>query len=178
MISRPALRSTVLAGTFLVALSAVGTATAEAATNQQVHLATTLRADAGSDAVTYDPQLAPAGARLAVDIVDGGEGTTTVALTAQGLLPNQEFVAQAHADPCGPTAADAGAPFRNAAAPGGLGPASAAPQGGVSVEMRTDANGDARASTDVPGTFATRSPGSLVIQGSRTPAACITLPTS
>ena len=186
MFSSPTLRSAVLAGACVVAVSVAGTAPAQAATNRQVHMAENLSAaDSGSTAVTYDPQLAPLGAHLAVDVVDAGEGDTHVALDAAGLLPDHGYMAHAHVDPCGATGADAGGHFQNAvdpaAGPGrpSTDPAFANPKNEVWLDLHTDADGNAHAEADVPFTFETRRPRSVVVHdagaaGDR--VACFTLP--
>jgi superoxide dismutase, Cu-Zn family len=152
----------------------------------------------GSGAVTYDPAVAPVGARLSVAVKDDGDGGTTVDLDVEGLLPDRGYAAHAHVKPCGATAADAGPHFQNkadpAAGPGrpSTDPEYANPENEVWLDLHTDADGDGHAEADVPFAFVeNRSPRSVVIHEAETTAtdaghagtaggraACITLPTS
>jgi Cu-Zn family superoxide dismutase len=152
----------------------------------------------GSGAVTYDPAVAPVGARLSVAVKDDGDGGTTVDLDVEGLLPDRGYAAHAHVKPCGATAADAGPHFQNkadpAAGPGrpSTDPEYANPENEVWLDLHTDADGDGHAEAEVPFAFVeNRSPRSVVIHEAETTAtdaghagtaggraACITLPTS
>ena len=196
MISSPAFRSTVLAGACLAALSVAGAAPAHAATNRQVHMASTLgAAGSGSNAVTYDPEAAPVGGRLAVDVVNSGDDHTRVALDVLGLLPDHGYAPHAHVNPCGADAADAGAHFQNTVDPAAgpdrpsTDPAYANAENEVWLDLQTDGNGAGHAETDVPFAFGARAPRSVVVhEGAATDAghagtagarvACITLPAS
>lgn len=158
MIKRSVLAATT-AGTCLVALSVTLAGPAGAATNRQVHMAANLSAaDSGSTAVSYDPELAPLGARIAVAVV-GGAGPTEVTLDVSGLLADRAYVAHTHGNPCGATAADAG-PAEN----------------GVRLDLQTDGDGAAHAETEVP----SASPRSVVVHDGAaaegTGVACLTLP--
>lgn len=133
---------------------------AGAATNRQVHMAANLSAaDSGSTAVSYDPELAPLGARIAVAVVDGGAGPTEVTLDVSGLLADRAYVAHTHGNPCGATAADAG-PAEN----------------GVRLDLQTDGDGAAHAETEIP----SGSPRSVVVHDGAAAeglgVACLTLP--
>jgi superoxide dismutase, Cu-Zn family len=151
------------AGTCLVALSVTLAGPAAAGTNRQVHMAANLSAaDSGSTAVSYDPELAPLGARISVAVIGGDEGLTKVAIDVSGLLADRGYVAQAHGNPCGATAADAG-------------PA----ETGVRLDLQTDGDGGAHAETDVPSGAATGPPRSVVVHDGTAEGpgvACITLP--
>jgi Cu-Zn family superoxide dismutase len=155
-------------------------------------------ADRGSGAVTYNPGIAPEGAKVTVTVNDDGDGSTTVALDVAGLLPDRGYAAHAHVKPCGSTGADAGPHFQNTPDPAAspdhpsTDPAYANPENEVWLDLHTDADGDGHAEADVPWAFVeNRSPRSVVIHeaqmtatdaghagtaGAR--AACITLPTS
>jgi superoxide dismutase, Cu-Zn family len=199
-----AFRATAVAGACLVAVwiaSGVpaGASTPDGSTGSDVTAEGTLAAAGeGSGAVTYNPALAPEGARLSVAVADDGEGGTTVTLDVEGLLPDRSYAAHAHVKPCGATGADAGPHFQNTADPAAgpdkpsTDPAYANPENEVWLDLHTDGDGDAHAEADVPFVFAeNRSPRSVVIhEGEMTAtdaghagtaggrAACITLPTS
>ena len=162
MIKRSALAAAA-AGTCLVALSVTLAGPAAAGTNRQVHMAANLSAaDSGSTAVSYDPELAPLGARISVAAIGGDEGLTKVALDVNGLLADRGYVAQAHESPCGSTATDAG-------------PA----QNGVRLDLQTDGDGVAHAETDIAPGSTTGSPRSVVVHDGTaegTGVACLTLP--
>lgn len=166
MISRSTLLATAVTGASLVALSVAVAGPAGAATNRQVHMAANLSAaGSGSTAVSYDPELAPLGARVSVAVVGGDEGHTLVTLDVRGLLPDRGYVAHAHVNPCGATAADAG-------------PA----EDDVRLDLQTDGDGAAHVEADVPFGIATGSPRSVVVhdgaaaEGDGSGVACITLP--
>lgn len=57
--------------------------------------------DQPTNAVTYDPTLAPVGAELSVDIEES-DGSAIVELDVDGLVPNRGYAAHAHVRPCGP----------------------------------------------------------------------------
>ncbi|RZQ65949.1 superoxide dismutase family protein [Amycolatopsis suaedae] len=119
------------------------------------------------DAFTYNPQLAPAGAQLGVD-VDRGEGTE-VKLTATGLLPNRGYAVHAHTRPCGPAGDAAGPHFQHeqdpAATPGkpSTDPRYANPRNEIWLDLRTGPDGRAQAGTQVPFEFGDRAPASVVV---------------
>ena len=159
MIKRSALAAAA-AGTCLVALSVTLAGPAAAGTNRQVHMAANLSAaDSGSTAVSYDPKLAPLGARIAVAVVGGGAGPTEVTLDVSGLLADRAYVAHTHGNPCGATAADAD-PAEN----------------GVRLDLQTDGDGAAHAEIEAP----SGSPRSVVVHDGAaaegTGVACLTLP--
>jgi Cu-Zn family superoxide dismutase len=178
--------------------AAAGVATADESGGTVTAEGTLAAAADGSGAVTYNPAVAPVGARLSVAVDDDGDGGTTVTLDVEGLLPDRGYAAHAHVKPCGATAADAGPHFQNtvdpAAGPGrpSTDPDYANPENEVWLDLHTDADGDGHAEADVPFAFVdNRSPRSVVIHeaeetatdaghagtaGGR--AACITLPTS
>jgi Cu-Zn family superoxide dismutase len=196
VINRSALAATVAAGTCLVVFSMATAGPAGAATHREVHLAGNLSAaGAGSTFVSYDPQVAPLGARVSVALVDAGEGHTQVTLDVDGLLPDRGYAAHAHVNPCGATAADAGGHFQNTVDPAAgpdtpsTDPAYANAENEVWLELRTDGNGAGHAEADVPFTFESRAPRSVVVHEDGTTAtdaghagtagaraACITLP--
>jgi Cu-Zn family superoxide dismutase len=187
-----------IAACVITACSAVAVAAAAEQEADLVAEGTLAAPDRGSGAVTYNPGIAPEGAKVTVTITDDGDGGTAVALDVDGLLPDRGYAAHAHVKPCGPAGADAGPHFQNTADPAAApdhpstDPAYANPENEVWLDLHTDAEGTGHAEADVPFTFAeNRSPRSVVIHeaemtatdhghagtaGAR--AACITLPTS
>jgi superoxide dismutase, Cu-Zn family len=125
------------------------------------------------NAFTYNPDLAPVGAQLAV-YANSTADTTTIRLKVVGLLPNRTYVADAHVNACGRTSDAAGPRFQNrsdpAATPGRTStqPAYSSSQNEVWLDFRTDGNGDAEPTTKVPFTFNDRVPASLVISEAET----------
>lgn len=124
--------------------------------------------DRATTAFTYNPALAPEGARIAVES-DGRGGATEVRFAVDGLLPNRGYAAHAHANPCGPTGDAAGPHFQNqvdpAAGPGkpSTDPAYANPQNEIWLDLRTDGNGGGEARAEVPFAFTGRAPASVVV---------------
>jgi Cu-Zn family superoxide dismutase len=129
--------------------------------------------DRASNAFTYNPALAPEGARVDVEVDDRG-GTTEIRLDVEGLLPNRGYAAHAHVNACGPTGDAAGPHFQNqvdpAAAPGkpSTDPAFANPQNEIWLDLRTDGEGDGESRAEVPFAFTDRAPASIVIHEAET----------
>jgi superoxide dismutase, Cu-Zn family len=150
--------------------------------------------DRATNAFTYNPALAPEGADVSVGVGASG-ATTQVTLNVEGLLPDRGYAAHAHVNPCGPTGDLAGPHFQNrpdpAAAPGkaSTDPAYANPQNEIWLDLRTDGDGNGKATAQVPFVFTDRAPASVVIHEAETTAtapgqagsagarlACITVP--
>ena len=125
-------------------------------------------ADRAQDAFTYDPALAPEGARLSVEAREL-DSSTEVRLEVTGLVPDRGYAAHAHTRACGPTGADAGPHYQNEMDPAATpehpstDPAFANPRNEVWLDLRTDGDGNAVTTTDVPFVFSDRAPGSVVI---------------
>ncbi|MFE2753029.1 superoxide dismutase [Actinosynnema sp. NPDC059335] len=125
-------------------------------------------AEAADTAFTYDQAAAPAGAQLALEVVEG-DGTTTVRLAADLLQPNRGYAAHAHTDPCGRKSTDAGPHYQHEIDPAAtperpsVDPAYANPRNEIWLELVTDGQGNGRAETTVPFTFGDRVPGSIVL---------------
>ena len=121
----------------------------------------------GGTAFTYDPALAPQGARVEVDVE--GSGPTQVRLRVAGLLPNRGYAAHAHVNACGPTGDAAGPHFQNrvdpAAAPGksSTDPAYANPQNEIWLDLTTDGSGAGESTASVPFAFTDRAPASVIV---------------
>jgi Cu-Zn family superoxide dismutase len=124
--------------------------------------------DRAEGAVTYNPQLAPAGARVEA-AVRTDDGTTEVSLDVDGLLPNRGYAAHVHVKPCGATGAEAGPHYQDRVDPAAgpqqpsSDPAFANPSNEVWLDLRTDANGSGESSAVVPFLFIDRRPGSVVV---------------
>lgn len=141
-------------------------------------------------AISYDPQNAPVGAHLAVTSVARSTPQTTVTLVARGLLPDREYGAHVHENPCGPDGDDAGSHYQNIQDPvsPSTDPAYANSANEFWLDFHTDPLGNGYATTTVDFDFTDRVPGSVVLHerhtsighgqagtaGSR--LACITVP--
>jgi Cu-Zn family superoxide dismutase len=117
---------------------------------------------------TYNPALAPIGARLSATLTPSGQ-TTTAELTVSGLLPNRAYAVHAHTNVCGTTGAAAGPHYQNRVDPAASpqkpssNPEYANPHNEVWLDVRTDSSGSGNASTTVPFVFSDRGPGSIVV---------------
>ncbi|MFN2536171.1 MAG: superoxide dismutase [Pseudonocardiaceae bacterium] len=125
-------------------------------------------ASRSSTADTYNPALAPAGARLSATMTPSGH-TTTAELTVSGMLPNRGYAVHAHTNVCGDTGAAAGPHYQNRIDPAATpqkpssDPEFANPRNEVWLDVRTDATGSGTARTTVPFVFTDRGPGSIVV---------------
>ncbi|MGH3796223.1 MAG: superoxide dismutase family protein [Pseudonocardiaceae bacterium] len=121
-----------------------------------------------SNAVTYNPAVAPTGARLAVTLTSSS-GYTRARLDASGLLPDRGYAVHLHTTPCGPTGEAAGPHFQHDIDPAATpqqpssNPAYANPDNEIWLDVQTDANGAATSTTQVPFVFTDRVPGSVVV---------------
>lgn len=134
-----------------------------------VHGAGTLApATRSSTADTYNPALAPVGARLSATLTPSGN-TTTAELTVSGMLPNRSYAVHAHTNVCGETGAAAGPHYQNHIDPAATpqkpssNPEYANPRNEVWLDLRADGSGSGTARTTVPFVFTDRGPGSIVV---------------
>ncbi|SFO99478.1 superoxide dismutase, Cu-Zn family [Amycolatopsis arida] len=124
--------------------------------------------ETAQDAYTYNPELAPAGAELTVE-VDRDGGATAVEFSVDGLLPNRGYAVHAHVDPCGQTGEAAGPHFQHNVDPNATpdnpstDPAYANPDNEIWLDIRTNGEGDGETRTTVPFVFTERAPGSVVV---------------
>jgi superoxide dismutase, Cu-Zn family len=124
--------------------------------------------DRAQGAFTYDPSLAPEGARLSVEASES-DGSTEVRLEVTGLLADRGYAAHVHARPCGPTGAAAGPHYQHEVDPAATpeqpstDPAFANPRNEIWLDLRTDGSGNAEVTAEVPFVFADRAPASVVI---------------
>lgn len=121
-----------------------------------------------SNAFTYDPAVAPIGARLAVTLTQVDK-LTAATLDVSGLLPNRGYAVHLHTMPCGPTGAAAGPHFQHQVDPAATGqqpstnPEYANPANEIWLDVHTDANGTGKSMTQVPFVFTDRAPASVVV---------------
>jgi superoxide dismutase, Cu-Zn family len=104
--------------------------------------------------VTYDEALVPVGATAAVDETVAG-GSTTVTLDVAGLVPNRQYGAHAHVNPCGAAGKDAGPHFqltRDPVTPS-VDPAYANPQNEIWLDFTTNGQGAGRTTSTVAWEF-------------------------
>jgi Cu-Zn family superoxide dismutase len=156
----------------LAAAAAVLAPGVAAASSSPVHAATangTFTAYApGAHAVTYRPDLVPAGARAHVFSLSA-VGTTT-SLVVTGLLPRHSYGAHAHAQPCGATGDAAGPHFQHVPDPvkPSVDPAYANPRNEIWLDFTTDRLGTGFAKSTVDWTFAARRARSVVVHETHT----------
>ena len=128
-------------------------------------------------AVTYNPDLAPPGARVAV-AVDTTAEATTVSLNVDGLLPNRAYAAHLHARPCGLTGADAGPHYQHVVDPAAtpdkpsVDPQFANMKNEIWLDFATDSSGHDNVQTEVPFTFGQQHAGPM-ITGDRLPSSVV-----
>lgn len=149
-----------------VSLSRTGSSKAEA---REVNTSATFTT-APSAAMTYSPELVPAGARGAVRARSGG-GITTVMLAVRGLQPEQLYGAHVHTEPCGTQPEDAGPRFQRTIDPDqpSVDPHYANPENEIWLDLTTDATGAGSAETTVAWEFPDdRRPGSVLIHATGT----------
>src|SRR5437868_2283437 len=72
----------------------------------------TLTDSNGVTAVTYNPALAPPGARMKVSMIPSGENTVAE-LTVSGLQPNRGYAVIAHVNACGGVPGGEGPHYQN-----------------------------------------------------------------
>lgn len=124
--------------------------------------------EAAGAAYTYNPAVAPAGARLAVTAGMTAD-RTTVRLEVAGLLPNRGYAAHVHQLPCGATGAAAGPHHQHQVDPAAgpdkpsSDPAFANPTNEIWLDLRTDAAGAGTVSTEVPFVFGAQRPASVIV---------------
>ncbi|MDX5310726.1 MAG: superoxide dismutase family protein, partial [Rhodococcus sp. (in: high G+C Gram-positive bacteria)] len=134
-----------------------------------------LPGEGGDDdkAFTYDEVAVPVGSTVTVESAEEG-GRTTVTLEASGLAPTRDFGVHVHTQPCGPQPSDAGPHYQNDVDPAATpqspstDPAFANPGNEVWLDITTDGNGNAQASTTVDWEFRDDEANSVVLHAERT----------
>ncbi|WP_199429494.1 superoxide dismutase family protein [Qaidamihabitans albus] len=124
----------------------------------------------GRTAVTYDAELVPEGARAGVFAVSKSAFGTRTALHVSGLVPNREYGAHAHTEPCGETGSAAGPHFQHVQGPSDD-PAFANPENEIWLDFTTRASGNGFAMSSVEWAFGERRPQSIVIHDHHTSTA-------
>lgn len=116
------------------------------------------------DAVTYDPDLVPVGSLVGVATVTEEEGMVTE-LKVRGLVPDREYGAHVHVNPCGATGDDAGPHYQHVRDPKqpSTDPAYANPENEIWLDFTTDDEGEAEVTSAVKFTLGDRVPGSVVL---------------
>jgi Cu-Zn family superoxide dismutase len=125
---------------------------------------------AGAQAVTYRPDLVPAGSRVRVFSLSAKRAGTMTALVVIGLVPGRAYGAHAHAQPCGATGDAAGPHFQNTPDPvkPSVDPAYANPRNEIWLDFTTDRAGVGFALSTVDWTFGDRRAHSVVIHETHT----------
>jgi superoxide dismutase, Cu-Zn family len=121
-----------------------------------------------SNALTFNPALAPTGARLAATMIPS-DLSTTAELTVSGLLPNRGYAVHAHTNACN-SPASVGLHYQNRIDPAAAqlqapstNPEYANPNNEIWLDVRTDAAGSGTRRVTVPFVFTDRGPGSVVV---------------
>jgi len=148
----------------------------------------------GDTAVTYDPEVVPAGGTAQVAVARSARGTT-VRVSVTGLRPGRAYGAHLHTEPCAAKPDAAGPHYQHDAGPRASASAHSAdpayvnPDNEVWLDFTTDAQGAASATSAQNWTFDERHPPrSLILHAARTRTAagaagtagprvaCLTLP--
>ena len=124
-----------------------------------------------TEAVTYNPALAPVNAAILTALMPSGYGYphTVATFVVAGLLPNRGYAVHAHTNACGATGQDAGPHYQNRIDPAAtpqapsINPEYANPRNEIWLDVRTNAAGSGTSRTTVPFTFTDRTPGSIVV---------------
>lgn len=132
----------------------------------------TSRPNTGNLAYTYNPALAPPGARLTVVMAPSDE-STNAELTVAGLVPNRGYAVHANVNACSPNPAAEGPRYQNRIDPTvnptsisgetSTNPEYANPRNEVWLDVHTDAAGSGTSRTTVPFVLTDRGPGSIVV---------------
>lgn len=121
-------------------------------------------------AITYDPALAPKGARVTVteQLLSGNR--THIRLQVHGLRPNRMYGAHVHVKACGRAGDDAGPHYQNVKDPvtPSTNPKFANPRNEVWLDLATDARGAGSAESTVNWRFRPNGARSVVLHAERT----------
>jgi Cu-Zn family superoxide dismutase len=115
-------------------------------------------------AVTYNPALVPFGAKATALGVTGPHGTITTFMV-KGLLPDRQYGAHVHTNPCGASPADAGPHYQNLVDPvqPSTDPAYANSRNEIWLDFSTDHRGSGLALSTVAWSFTDRHAHSVMI---------------
>lgn len=97
----------------------------------------------GTDAFTYNQQLAPVGAEMAIEMAPSGK-STTFSLEVTGMRPNRGYAAHAHTDKCEADPDASGGHYQHKPAPSGADtdPKFVNPKNEFWLDFTTDAKGN------------------------------------
>jgi len=127
-----------------------------------------------SGAYTYDPAQLPVGARLTVEAVYPGNGTSVITFHLKGAAANRDYGAHAHVASCGSDPLAAGGHFQfRPFPPGGSAadPTYANPVNEVWLDLSTNDDGNGHAKAVVPWQPGDRRPMSVVVHAMHTATA-------
>lgn len=167
-----ALRSSatiVLAVLALAACGGQGPTTPTETQTRKVDVSTAFGAT-DTKAITYKADLVPVGSTAKVTSTSGG-GSSTVTLELTGMLPNHHYGAHAHTTACGSKGADAGPHFQHEKDPvsPSVDPAYANPKNEIWLDVTTDGEGKATATSTVAWDFTDAAhPASVVVHANHT----------
>ncbi|KAB8170822.1 superoxide dismutase family protein [Streptomyces sp. 3MP-14] len=116
----------------------------------------------GTGAVTYDEELVPAGADIAV-LQWLGEGRTRVELRVEGVNPGHTYGAHVHTNPCGDAPEDSGPHYQNRPGEGAEAANPANPENEVWLDLTADGQGAGVATARQNWLFREGEAGSVVI---------------
>ncbi|TLW93171.1 superoxide dismutase family protein [Saccharomonospora piscinae] len=119
----------------------------------------------GGTAVTYDTALVPRGGVAGVSSLTSPARGTVTELTVRGLLPDRQYGAHVHVNPCGATGEAAGPHYQHVPDPEqpSTDPAYANPENEIWLDLTTDSEGAGKSRSEVAWTFGERKPASVVI---------------
>lgn len=139
------------------------TATQESSTPEATAFAEPVSTGTQPPAVTYDTTLIPTSATATVD-TDSDGGTTEVALSVSGLVPDRDYGAHVHTQQCGAKPDDSGPHYQNQKDPvTPSDPDYANAENEIWLDFTTDAQGAATATATVDWEFRPGEANSLVI---------------
>jgi len=149
--------------------AAAGTPSSEAPAPSFVELASPKDSGTQPVGITYNKDMVPVGAKVAVKSEKDGSGTK-VTLTVEGLPPNHEYGAHVHTKACGAKPADAGPHYQDKKDPvsPSVDPAFANKDNEIWLDFTTDAKGGASATASVTWSFRGGEANAAVIHASHT----------
>jgi len=130
-------------------------------------------ASGDDNAFTYDEAAVPVGSVLDIESEEE-DGRTTISLNATGLAPSRDYGVHVHTKRCGSEPADSGPHYQNSIDPAATpetpssDPAFANALNEVWLDITTDANGKAQASTTVAWEFRDDEANSVVVHAKHT----------
>lgn len=138
------------------------------ADDEMSHSGTLAPPDEADNAFTYDEDLAPAGAELAVTI-DADDDDSTFTFDVTGLQADRGYAVHAHTDPCGDDGDAAGPHYQHENDPNASAdspsddPEYANPDNEVWLDLQTDGDGNGSSTAEVEFGVTEESPASIVV---------------